>query len=521
MDQNNEHIPGGSAAGSNDGLGGGKGTRAGRNWLWRHVADARLQNCKLVFPLRIALEAPSLQQWEAKNLLRTTQHALDDINEFSNHHLRLQLRNVTADTNEATTPVDGSAKDTEEETALVVKLVPAAGGSPPRAELQPYDPILEIHYAPNHIPSSSSSSSLLATFIARELQKIYAEEQASLADILSSPNSGQQPPRKSTPSDLATIIAGRRTRTFRYAPTYHLTFSLFTPTSSPSAWDIESVITSHLNPLLDSLSGITNFTVDTQVQLYGTFSPTFQPSFDEASQVWNMRKDELGGFINAADWPLSPSHGEGPTINFLLYVPSPSQSPLTIAETKGHSWLIPQWGGIYILNGFNSSNSHELSAKVLEEPMSRFSHQLLSLLGLPATPQSLPLRISSLTRFHTASLILSSSSTLGALARLTKSLPTIAIPESVATSVTSTIDHLHQACAELREGRFAKALDEAREADGESEKAFFEKSMVGQVYFPDEHKVAVYLPLLGPITLPLVFAIIKDIMQYKKSLPKA
>jgi len=35
--------------------------------------------------------------------------------------------------------------------------------------------------------------------------------------------------------------------------------------------------------------------------------------------------------------------------------------------------------------------------------------------------------------------------------------------------------------------------------------------MVGQVYFPDEHKVAVYLPLLGPVTVPLVMAALKEL----------
>lgn len=37
--------------------------------------------------------------------------------------------------------------------------------------------------------------------------------------------------------------------------------------------------------------------------------------------------------------------------------------------------------------------------------------------------------------------------------------------------------------------------------------------MVGQVYFPDEHKVAVYLPLLGPVAVPLVMAALKEVKK--------
>jgi phosphatidylinositol glycan class S len=34
-----------------------------------------------------------------------------------------------------------------------------------------------------------------------------------------------------------------------------------------------------------------------------------------------------------------------------------------------------------------------------------------------------------------------------------------------------------------------------------------------QVYFPDEHKVAVYLPLLGPIGVPLVASLLKELKR--------
>ena len=60
----------------------------------------------------------------------------------------------------------------------------------------------------------------------------------------------------------------------------------------------------------------------------------------------------------------------------------------------------------------------------------------------------------------------------------------------------------------------------ARIAEGEAEQAFFEPSMVGQVYFPDEHKVAVYVPLLGPMAVPLVMALIKEIRGFRKTKTK-
>lgn len=144
--------------------------------------------------------------------------------------------------------------------------------------------------------------------------------------------------------------------------------------------------------------------------------------------------------------------------------------------------------------------------------MLTFSNQLLSLLGVPQTG-SLPLRLMTLVRVRSAGLLLKASGTLGSLARLTLALPSISIPRSVADGVYTTIEHLRKACDELG-GK--GGLENARIAEEAAEKAFFEKSMVGQVYFPDEHKVAVYLPLLGPIGVPLVMGVVKEVKSWRK-----
>jgi phosphatidylinositol glycan class S len=355
--------------------------------------------------------------------------------------------------------------------------------------------------------------STLASYIATELQSIFSEEQAYLAHILASTT--WESPQKVLSQELSDKLSRRLTRSFKYAPTYHLSFSLFTPTSIPSDWDIESALREYLSPLLGSLSSISNFTVDSQVQLYAGFSGSIHPEYDAEKSHWTLTKDDLSGFINAAEWPLNPNIAAGPTINFILYVPAPHQSPLVVKENEATGWLIPQWGGVQILNPSASGTPNILTKPLLEPAMHTFSNQLLSLLGLPSSPQSLHVRLSTLTRIHASSLIFSASSTLGALARLTKTLPSIAIPNTVAASVDLTIEHLQLACDDLRAGKFHAALEHARVAEAQAERAFFERSMVGQVYFPDEHKVAVYLPLLGPIAVPLITSALKELKKLR------
>ncbi|KAK5110918.1 hypothetical protein LTR62_005456 [Meristemomyces frigidus] len=307
-------------------------------------------------------------------------------------------------------------------------------------------------------------------------------------------------------------------KAFRYASTYHLTFSLFTPAAMPADWSIEEALNQYVRPLTTALSNVSDFTIETQVQLHASFSPSIAgPQFDAATRDWILQKSDLRGFINAAEWPLSPSIGAGPTMNFVLYVPALEQTPLVIAETgRSTSWMILQWGGVAILNQVGEP-SPKLTMADMEPVMLTFAEQLATLLGLPSDAGSFDNRVLHLKQTRAVSLIKSASSTLGALSRLTLKLKAIAIPDTVAAAVDKTLSSLEQACNALQLGKWDTALHHARTGNDAIETAFFEPSMVGQVYFPDEHKVAVYVPLLGPMAVPLIMTGLKEFRSWRQA----
>lgn len=465
-----------------------------------------------------------LSSMELETVITLAQHALDDATDFPAHHFRLvaldpmiHKAQSIEEVAEVGRRTDAQNQADQDKIALTVRLDPSFVEPESYASLRPLESLLQVYFANDQVPQRGATSSPLATFLAKELQSLFAEEQASLSYLLdSAPSLAQVSGKAVLPADTKDRLARRSTRSFKYADTYHLTFSMFSAGGRPSAWDFEAALEAYIKPLLDSMASISKFTVDSQVQLYASFSPSIrQPEFDQERQAWTLRKEDLGGFINAAEWPLSPSIGAGPTVNFILYIPEPGQSPLVIADNGGTSWLVPQWGGMQILN--NANQSAALTRADLEPAMHVFSNQLLSLLGVPDTPASLPLRLSTLSRIHTTALLSSASSTLGALARLTQSLESIAIPDSVADSVATSLSRLDATCKSMHEGRWHAALENARVAEAEAEKAFFERSMVGQVYFPEEHKVAVYLPLLGPVAVPLIMAGVKELRAFLQS----
>ncbi|KAI1810133.1 phosphatidylinositol-glycan biosynthesis class S protein [Poronia punctata] len=448
--------------------------------------------CSPIFPIQIAVETPDLNEDEAQSLVSITQQALDTMPNFPGN--RLRLRHV-----ETTAPLLGAVKPSRngDEDALVVRLVQEDSAAIPMAAFHTHLPVLEIKYPPSSKPAPETKASGLATYIAAQLRDTFAEEQAITSYFLatSSISSSDQAPHGFY-QGIDDSLSKRMTRAMKYAGTYHLTFSLFTSGPSPSSWEIESAIDQYMRPVLDMLKPIHNFTIDSQVQLYAI--PGVQ------SQV--LTKEDLSSFINAAEWPLSPSIGGAPTINFVVFTGNQTIG-LDSGQETSQSWLVPQWGTVYLLSPPAAAH---VPAEYLKQPVLTFTSHLLSLLGTPQSG-SLPMRLSTLTRVRSVDMLLRASSSLGSLARLSLALPSISIPSSVADGVAKSMHHLELACAKLGS---TESLEHARIAETEAERAFFEKSMVGQLYFPDEHKIAVYLPLLGPVGVPLVLGLITELKAW-------
>ncbi|KAK5637198.1 hypothetical protein RRF57_012910 [Xylaria bambusicola] len=450
------------------------------------------KSCSPVLPIRIALASPDLNEQETQHLISITQRSLDEMPGLPSFQLRLEAA--------AQTSLDDNLESHDSNhIPLVLRLLQGNKTvSIPTSSLHTLFPILEITYPPSLRPAPETISSGLATYIAAQIHETFAEEQSILSYFLATSTISSDRQQHSSQYGIDESFSKRMTRSMKYSGTYHLTFSLFTSGSSPSSWDIESAINQYMKPVLDMLKPIHNFTIDTQVQLYAV--PGVQ------SQV--LTKEDLSSFINAAEWPLSPSIGGAPTINFAIYMGNQTISLNSAEETTSQSWLVPQWGSVYLLSPPAATH---VPAEFLKQPVLTFASHLLSLLGTPQSG-SLSMRLSTLTRVRSVDMLLRASSSLGSLARLSLALPSISIPSSVAEGVAKSIHHLELACSTLGS---TDSLEHARIAETEAERAFFEKSMVGQLYFPDEHKIAVYLPLLGPVGVPLVMGLITELKAWK------
>ena len=84
-------------------------------------------------------------------------------------------------------------------------------------------------------------------------------------------------------------------------------------------------------------------------------------------------------------------------MHFVLFIPSAKNSPLHILDHEGsvnpsNAFLLPQWGGIVLLNSSAPPASTQkrllrLTPSDLDPIFNTFAYQLLTLLGVPGLPR--------------------------------------------------------------------------------------------------------------------------------------
>lgn len=300
-------------------------------------------------------------------------------------------------------------------------------------------------------------------------------------------------------------------------------------------WDIETAAREHLLPLLASLEKLADFSVNYQIKAMARLPVTPKGSGERGHL---LDPGQLPIFVDETRWNFASTTvgAEVVTIDLLLFVPSPGQQPLLI-EGRGDdpSFRLAQWGAVYILNVPPTSEGR-ISAAQLQPVMASFAGHLRSLFGIGLYegnfwPEGVSRSASlnnqdGVTPFELDSLMTdlclrryrSALSTLHALQRLLNQYGEIAVLPPVGKLVNDALASLALTQGLWAEGNWGEALVKAAHAQQLADAAFFHPTMMAHQYFPQEHKLGVYLPLLFPFVLPIIVATISGILAWAKHL---
>lgn len=298
-----------------------------------------------------------------------------------------------------------------------------------------------------------------------------------------------------------------------YSPHYKVSISFLQESDNPIDWKVEQV-TKQFERYLSVLKEFANFTVETQVSLYESLPETAQLEVD--GDQYTLK--DTSTFMDYSEWGLDQDVEAVPSINLVVYVPD-SEKHITIPNSKTNSFIVPQWGGVVIHNNekkfrlFKESKTATMGQDQLQPIFDIFASQLFQLLGAPSHPKSPYIRADILTRWQSVENLLKSVDNLVSLQKLTGGLNTIPIPEITLQEAEETMRLVDQSVSIIDDDTtnnwWVPVNVLSSKALQLSDKAFFQKDMVQQVYFPDEHKMAVYMPLLGPFATIVVLALIR------------
>ncbi|XP_015277340.1 PREDICTED: GPI transamidase component PIG-S [Gekko japonicus] len=297
----------------------------------------------------------------------------------------------------------------------------------------------------------------------------------------------------------------------------------------------------YVEPLLGKLRVVAEISVDSQILYYAALGVV--PRFDAPSSSFILSAHSLPHVINPVEARLGSSAASlYPVLNFLLYIPERSHSPLYIQDKDGaavptNAFHSPRWGGIMVYSIEPEAANETSFPRRVDVDMGRvmevFLAQLRLLFGILPVPLPEGALLESfgneglsaweldrLLWTRTVENVATVATTLTSLAQLLEKISNIVIQDDVASQVFRAVESAQKALQDLGMGHLESAFQASKEAIMSSERAFFDPSLLHLLYFPDDQKFAIYIPLALPMAVPILLSlakIVREARQKKKA----
>lgn len=333
-------------------------------------------------------------------------------------------------------------------------------------------------------------------------------------------------------------------RRFPVSPAYDVLITLVNPDPEKLkiVWNLKTMTEDYIEPFLDELSILSNFSVKSQwlYLLPLDVNPKRVPDSSPSRRHFALRESVLPQLVTPLEKKLASQVSLHPCINLVVYMVPCSSAPLHIYTRSGHksrtdsnveAFLSPRWGGVVLINPPSEACDAEKNTTITIVPeetaiVGTFLAQLRLLLGIPDTKpidevtmvplvelKSREWEIDSLLRFRTVEQLTSAKLTLQSLARLLKEISNIVITDVVGNRIKTALELVHESAEHLRRGDLEQSFVLSKEAFVTAEAAFSDPTLLALLYFPEDQKYAVYIPLFLPAMIPVLLSL-KNIRRY-------
>lgn len=215
----------------------------------------------------------------------------------------------------------------------------------------------------------------------------------------------------------------------------------------------------------------------------------------------------------------------------MLFVTKCDYSPTVFIDEKektSNAILSARWGGVQLVNpNITNCQDHVPMAVNPWTVMQVFLVQFKTLLGLNDWSSQTDVllkqdfvdihswEIDGLYRMRILEQFISSRITLTSLSQLLGEISNIVITDEVGDAVLKSVTAISSTLQALSEGNLIEALNFSTQSFVASEFAFTHPSLLALLYFPDDQKYAVYIPLYLPVMIPVLLSL-KNIFAWLK-----
>lgn len=321
-------------------------------------------------------------------------------------------------------------------------------------------------------------------------------------------------------SDEELMSSKNNSIALNYSPNIHLSISLLKGDGLPVDWEIDETLKQHFTPFRKFLSPLVNFTIDSSIVNFNDLD--LHKLNNTNTTTWN----DISHMIDLSELSSMNYFSESSVINLAIVFPNneTNSGGFEFIEENEHGWqsfIVPQWG-ILVINKMPLEANTVLTKDYLNPIMYKFANDIFELLGVTTNFEELfspIITIDSFKRVRILQNLDKAVETLWSLVKLTEQFQQMAIPKKVMANVKKVLDTRLDVVEILNNPSkgddlcWNKALSLSNEMIEYSEEAFFHGEMLKQNFFPQEHKLAVYLPLMGPISIVLfsgVVALLKE-----------
>ncbi|KAG5892131.1 hypothetical protein JTB14_032353 [Gonioctena quinquepunctata] len=269
----------------------------------------------------------------------------------------------------------------------------------------------------------------------------------------------------------------------------------------------------NMQPFLNTIRPIADFVVKSQ-WLYLTELGALPKKVNDH---YVLTENQLPHIITPLETKLWSHLSPRPTLNLVVYFPH-CNAPLYIHDNRNrkvesNAFLSPRWGGVYILNADKSSCEKKQFKPELQPIVSTFITQLKKLFKVDNTSNVDDIYELKMRKAH--ELLDSTRRTLRSLAQLLSEISSIVISDEVGDKINVAVENADLAEEFLVKGEVDEGLKHGKLAFLNSEAAFCDPSLLALLYFPEDQKYAVYIPLFLPIMIP-VFMSLPLVRKWKK-----